>query len=68
MNVYVVMAFNETGFYVVSVSTNFEIAKNYAEYEFKQRAGAWNIRIYKKILDAPQTIEDEIVYTKEKTK
>jgi len=68
MNVFIVIAFNESGFYPVSVSSNLEIAKNYALYEYKERGGVWNIRIYKKLMDAPHTIKDEIVFTKEKIK
>jgi len=62
MNVYIVVAFNENNFYPISVCDNLAIAKNYANLEFKERAKSHKIFVYKKTMNAPQLLEDEIVY------
>lgn len=62
MNVYIVVAFNENNFYPISVCDNLAIAKNYANLEFKERAKSHKIFVYKKTMNAPQLLEDEVVY------
>jgi hypothetical protein len=64
MEVYVVTAFNPQGFYVVAIADNLILARTYADAEWKERKGAYNMRVYRKIMNASHTIKDEIVYTK----
>jgi hypothetical protein len=64
MEVFVVTAFNKDGFYVVSVADNLILAKTYADAEWKERKGNYNMRVYRKVMNASHTIKDEIVYTK----
>lgn len=62
MEVYVVIAFNKNNFYPVSICDNLQIAKNYAQMEYKQRAKSHRIYVYKKLMNAPQDMSDAIVY------
>lgn len=64
MEVFVVTAFNKDGFYVVSVADNLILATTYADAEWKERKGNYNMRVYRKVMNASHTIKDEIVYTK----
>jgi hypothetical protein len=64
MEVFVVTAFNKDGFYVVSVADNLILARTYADAEWKERKGNYNMRVYRKVMNASHTIKDEIVYTK----
>ena len=64
MEVFVVTAFNKDGFYVVSVADNLILARAYADAEWKERKGNYNMRVYRKVMNASHTIKDEIVYTK----
>ena len=62
METFVVIAFNKDNFYPVAVADNLAIAINYANMEYKERAKSHSIYVYKKIMNAPQTLEDKIVY------
>lgn len=62
METYIVVAFNSTDFYVVSVCDNQMIAQSYATMEYKERRGTFGMIIYKKIMNAPHTVRDEVVY------
>ena len=62
METYIVVAFNDTDFYVVSVCDNQMIAQNYANLEHRERRGAFGVIIYKKIMNAPHTMRDEVVF------
>ena len=60
--VYVVIAFNKDNFYPVAVCDGLVLAKRYADREYKERAKSHRINVYKKTLNAPQLMEDAIVY------
>lgn len=62
MEVFVVMAFNKDNFYPVAICDNLILAKNYAQMEYKERAKSHKIRVFKKLMNAPHTIQDAIVY------
>ena len=62
MEVFIVMAFNQADFYPVGVCDNIIIAKQYAQREYKERAKSHRINIYEKTMNAPQMMEDKIVY------
>lgn len=62
MEVFVVIAFNKDNFYPVAICDNFILAKNYAQMEYKERAKSHKIRVFKKLMNAPHTIQDAIVY------
>ena len=38
------------------------IAQSYATMEYKERRGTFGMIIYKKIMNAPHTVRDEVVY------
>ena len=61
-DVYVVIAFNKENFYPVAVCDNLVLAKRYADIEYKERFKSHRIHIYKKTINAPQLMEDTIVY------
>ena len=62
METYIVVAFNTTEFYVVSVCDNPIIAQNYAKLAYKERRASVDVIVYKKIMNAPQTMNDEVVF------
>ena len=62
MDVYVVIAFNKENFYPVAICDNIILAKNYAQMEYKERAKSHRIRVFKKTMNAPQLMEDKIVF------
>ena len=62
MDVFVVIAFNKENFYPVAICDNIILAKNYAQMEYKERAKSHRIRVYKKTMNAPQLLQDAIVY------
>jgi len=62
MEVFVVIAFNQNNFYPVAICDNLIIAKQYAQREYKERAKSHRIRVFKKTMNAPQLLEDKIVY------
>jgi hypothetical protein len=61
-DVYIVIAFNKENFYPVGVCDNLVLAKQYADREYKERAKSHRIHVYKKTMNAPQLMEDAIVY------
>ena len=62
MDVYIVIAFNKENFYPVGVCDNLILAKQYAQREQKERAKSHRIRVFKKTMNAPQLLEDKIVF------
>ena len=62
MKVYIVIAFNQQDFYPVGVWDNLIRAKNYAQREYKERAKSHRIYVYEKTMNAPQLLEDKIVF------
>lgn len=62
MEVYIVIAFNQNDFYPVGVCDNFVLAKQYAQREYKERAKSHRVYVYKKTMNAPQLLEDQIVF------
>lgn len=62
MEVYLVIAFNKENFYPVGICDNLVLAKQYAQREYKERAKSHRIRVFKKMMNAPQMMEDKIVY------
>jgi hypothetical protein len=46
----------------VGVCDNLVLAKQYAQREYKERAKSHRIRVFKKTMNAPQLLEDKIVY------
>lgn len=62
MEVYLVIAFNKENFYPVGICDNLMLAKQYAQREYKERAKSHRIRVFKKMMNAPQMMEDKIVY------
>jgi hypothetical protein len=62
MDVFLVIAFNADNFYPVAICDNIILAKNYAQMEYKERAKSHRIRVFKKTMNAPQLMEDKIVF------
>ena len=62
MDVYVVIAFNKENFYPVAICDNLILAKQYAQREYKERFKSHRIRVFKKTMNAPQLMEDAIVF------
>jgi hypothetical protein len=62
MKVYIVIAFNKQDFYPVGVCDSLVLAKRYAEREFKERARSHRVYVYEKTMNAPQLLEDKIVF------
>jgi len=62
MKIYIVIAFNQKDFYPVGVCDNLILAKQYAEREYKERAKSHRVYVYEKTMNAPQMLEDKIVY------
>ena len=62
MEVYIVIAFNQQDFYPVGVCDSFILAKQYAQREYKERAKSHRVYVYKKTMNAPQLLEDKIVF------
>jgi len=62
MEVFLVIAFNKENFYPVGICDNLILAKQYAQREYKERAKSHRIRVFKKMMNAPQMMEDKIVY------
>jgi hypothetical protein len=62
MDVYIVIAFNKDNFYPVGVCDNLILAKQYAQREYKERAKSHRVRVFKKTMNAPQLMEDKIVF------
>ena len=62
MDVYIVIAFNKDNFYPVGVTDNLILAKQYAQREYKERFKSHRVRVFKKTMNAPQLLEDKIVF------
>jgi hypothetical protein len=62
MEIFIVIAFNKADFYPVGVCDNLVLAKQYAQREYKERAKSHRVYVYKKMMNAPQMMEDKIVY------
>ncbi len=62
MKIYIVIAFNKQNFYPVGVCDSLVLAKQYAQREFKERARSHRIYVYEKTMNAPQLLEDKIVF------
>ena len=62
MKIYIVIAFNKADFYPVGVCDSLVLAKRYAEREFKERARSHRVYVYEKTMNAPQLLEDKIVF------
>jgi len=62
MKIYIVIAFNKQDFYPVGVCDSLVLAKRYAEREFKERARSHRVYVYEKTMNAPQLLEDKIVF------
>ena len=62
MDVYIVIAFNQKDFYPVGVCDSLVLAKQYAQREYKERAKSHRVYVYKKTMNAPQLLEDQIVF------
>ena len=62
METFIIIAFNKDNFYPVGVSDNLDLAKRYADREYKERNKSHRIRVFKKTMNAPQLMTDEIVY------
>lgn len=66
METYVVIAYRwgntENHSYLVAVCDNEFIAKRYADMEAASRAGKYGVWVYKKIMNAPITETDVVVY------
>jgi len=62
MKIYIIIAFNKQDFYPVGVCDSLVLAKRYAEREFKERARSHRVYVYEKTMNAPQLLEDKIVF------
>ena len=66
METYIVIAYRwgnvENHSYLVAVCDSQFIAQRYADNETAARAGKYGCRVYKKIMNAPITENDVIVY------
>jgi len=66
METYVVLAYQWSDInnhsYLVAVCDSQFIAQRYADNETKARAGKYGCRVYKKIMNAPFTELDTLVY------
>ena len=62
MKIYIVIAFNKQDFYPVGVCDSLVLAKQYAQREFKERARSHRVYVYEKTMNAPQLLEDTIVF------
>ena len=66
METYVVIAYRwgnvENHSYLVAVCDSQFIAQKYADNEARARAGKYGILVYKKIMNAPITEVDSLVY------
>lgn len=63
MKIYIVIAFNKVDFYPVGVCDNLILAKQYAQREYKERAKSHRVTVYEKTMNAPQLMEDKIVFS-----
>ena len=62
MEVFLVIAFNKDNFYPVAICDSLILAKQYAQREYKERFKSHRIRVFKKTMNAPQLLEDAIVF------
>lgn len=66
METYVIIAYRwgdtENHSYLVAVCDSLFIAQRYADNETRARGGKYGCRVYKKIMNAPITEEDIMVY------
>ena len=66
METFVVIAYRwgntENHSYLVAVCDNEFIAKRYADMEASARGGKYGLKVYKKIMNAPITEVDTLVY------